>query len=318
MNLRKLTITLSIILSVFISVGNAQSVYSLAAANLSSNKTNTKINEKLSKLKLDTINVVIAKEQSKEGQSLIAAFGKYWTYSKFKFISYTDFRGRLTTKGMFFFVPMTSPANIPTQSSFSILIGGDGLSMTETGAISLEEGNENLGLAFKNLLYGIDYPYTFSDTCAGYYSLYIACFNNMLLNLQNALEIRKFNDDKTLMLYNNTTLDSLKGKTLIVDMIGANNMFNCLKNNNVITNDAKTYNIDELKSDYSSALGIPIDKIIALGTEDLSKAFESGNKDYMYVLGCPLFNFTPVIFDSNGKKLLYLNIFRYRRLNKKK
>jgi len=57
-------------------------------------------------LSKDTLNVIIYDEQSKEGQAKMEAFDKYWTYSKYKFISPEEFKRINNDKNKFFMTTM--------------------------------------------------------------------------------------------------------------------------------------------------------------------------------------------------------------------
>jgi len=283
-------------------------------ANLDTKAHRDKITEALSILAIDTLKVVISDEQSKEGQSMISSFDKYWKYSKYKFISTDEFKKIYSVEGNFFFTPMTFEAKqgseiLSSNSSFVILKGGNGIKISKNGMITLIESNTSIGLPCKSLVYGINFGmsalgYTYSNDDALYYPIYIACFNRLLSNLVDALEITEKNKDKTLQFYNNTTLDSLKGKTLVIDKSGAEVY------SSVTGSDNKGYE-DQCKSIYSIALGIPKDKIILLEKEDINKAFESGNIDYIYQ------RFDGTIFDYKGNDLVVVNTYKVNRLIKK-
>jgi hypothetical protein len=135
--------------------------------------------------------------------------------------------------------------------------------------------------------------------------IYIADFNSRISNLINRrFEAYTKSDDKALYLFNNTTLDSLKGKTLFIDkQFCANDYF------------LGSFSEDTLRSDYSKALRIPKDNVVILGKEEILKLFESGNKDQIYLIGnlnayikflgksSPL----SAIFNYKGKNLVWVN-----------
>lgn len=297
----KLQIILSIMLCAFISTGKAQSW----EENLNTKGNRNKISQSLAELSKSTLNIVITDEQTKEGQAIMKAFDKYWTYSKYKFISTDEFKTTYKDEGTFFLTTMkVDIAGMNTNSGFVILKGGNGIIMAKDGTFKLKEGNENLTLKYKNLVYGFNYEssiggYNLLKYEELYVPIYISRFNTLLGNLVDAMEVTKKTDDKILIFYNNTTLDSLKGKTLFIDKsidLSGYKYYNS-KNLKDAKNDQTNYE-DKMKTDYSKALGIPKENIILLEKEEIIKLFETANKDYIFMLP------STFIFDYKGKNLV--------------
>jgi len=191
----KLQIILSIMLCAFISTGKAQSW----EENLNTKGNRNKISQSLAELSKSTLNIVITDEQTKEGQAIMKAFDKYWTYSKYKFISTDEFKTTYKDEGTFFLTTMkVDIAGMNTNSGFVILKGGNGIIMAKDGTFKLKEGNENLTLKYKNLVYGFNYEssiggYNLLKYEELYVPIYISRFNTLLGNLVDAMEVTRIN-----------------------------------------------------------------------------------------------------------------------------
>jgi hypothetical protein len=271
---------------------------------------------------IDTINVIIYDEQTADGQAVMAAFDKYWTFSKIRFISPEEFVEINNDKNKFFlskmFYDYYDKSGKITESDIYYIIfkGGNKLGVHKGTNCKISFNNIEKNHGYSAILYKMFYyssakGYTKWD----YFPIYVADFNSRIGNLVDGNEVYTKSDNKTLYLFNNTTLDSLKGKTLFID-----------KSYSQTENYLISSQEDTLRSIYSKALGIPMDSVVVLEKEEILKLFETGNKDYIYLLGnlnayvkiLGMHSALSAIVNYKGKNLVWVNPVKENRISSKK
>lgn len=247
------------------------------------------------------MNVLIFDEQTKESQTIMDAIEKYWTCTKYKFLNYEEFKLKATSVGIneYFLLP----TNLFGFTKFDVIKGGTGIKIKEKLGIPTISYNS------ESVIYNVSISYLNLHPQFSIAQMNSRFENDIVYNRNKRKSLWVKGATQGITFYRNTTLDSIKGKTLLID-IGTANGFNT---NGITNNGYGLYyflkNESKLKSCFSKVLGIPETDIFILESEDICNSFETGKKDFLYI--CPkIVPFSCYIMDYQGKYIAFLNKFR--------
>jgi hypothetical protein len=237
------------------------------------------------------LNVINYEDSAIDSEGLKNAVEKYWTCSKYDYITLEQVQKRCGQKNEYFILKMDTYGIIVIQGGYSS--NGPHLQ------VKINDKKQKAKIIFDlnfMMVYLMGYDFPQPEFCAALLNSVFG--DDVILDKKLRKSVWTENPIDGFKFYKQITADSLKGKSLIIEKRAADTLAKLF--NNGIT----------LFSYLSAKLGIPADNISVLPLNDFLSTFKAGKENNLYLYDYqrmgentifePYYGINPFIIDNRG------------------